>query len=937
MKKKNAESSSALSPDLFRLLAEQLSEAVWILDLQGNIIWQNRAVSQMWDHGSCSSLPGGGFLASVYPADRPRVEKLYQQFLEQHSPPPPVEYRIGTDGEQWVWVRHIKLICPETGRVYFAGIGTDITARKQEEERLKSRLVFEETVASCAKILLHSRHDQKDPLPQVIEMLQQSSGVSRVYFFENRLTEDGELLMSQRYEACAAGVPAEIDNPDLQNVPYEGGFELWRELLSNRKRLQALVKDLPAAQRQLLESQQIKSILVLPVFCGEQWCGFIGFDDIARERQWLDEEVVLLVTAADVIGGWLDRQAFAGRLQQAQTAIENSSSAITMSDTGSRLVYVNQAALELWGYQSREQMESCSVKDLWAESCRDAMLQVRNRVLEIGRAEGYGDLTGVRADGSQFPVAYTAVLVRDNRGNPLGMTASWRDISGELADKQALLAAKETAEAASRAKTRFLANFSHEIRTPMNGIIGFTEMALETELNEEAEEYLHLVDDSARELLSLIDDIIDFAKLEGRELALSTVRFGLREMLIKLVRLLGMNSNSKAVMVELFIAPDVPDVIEADEKRLRQMLVNLLGNAFKFTDSGVVGLRVRYNRRLEKLILLVYDSGIGIEAAQSERVQRAFEQQDGSITRKYGGTGLGLAISKELTGLMQGTLAIKSFPGEGTCVRITLPVKGGTGAAKEPQLERRAVLVFPHKRVRRSLKVMLEHNGYRVDPFPGVAELRQQATKKTEGWFLLLYDGTLGEEQLQELFALKSGSPALQQAVSVRLLPPNRRLADPLRKDRYGELLIYPMLIDELNRLLSRRGELSAGLSGSVAKQILVAEDEEINRALYQLQLERMGHRVVLCADGKQVWEQLNSNRFDLLLLDLHMPELSGEEILQRISAKAELKLPVVVLTANVLPEEQLKCEQLGAAAYLVKPVSGKQLHETIAQVLGER
>lgn len=927
-------SGGALSPELFRMLAEQVSEGVWILDMQGRVLWRNRAVRTLWGDREC------GFLDAVFAGDRPGIDAIYRRFLETGAVPPPVEYRIGSAGERWVWVRHYPLVCPGTGQQLLAGIGTDVTEKKSEASRLQARLHFEESVAASARLLLRADQDRDEVLQEVFWLLQRATGVSRVYLFENYAGGGGELLMRQTVEACAPGVAPQIGNPELQQVPYSGGFEVWRDRLSARERIQSLVRDLPAEQREVLEPQEIKSLLVLPVFCGERWFGFIGFDDTESERIWLDEEVVLLETAADIIGGWISRLQYASRLQLAQAAIENSSSAITMSDTGSGLVYVNRAALKLWGFRSSEEMLQCDVRDLWSPESRERAVAIRTRVMETGEAEGYGDLTGQRRDGSLFQVAYSAVLVRDGSGEVTGLTASWRDITGEIADRQALLTARDAAEAASRAKTQFLANLSHEIRTPMNGIIGFAGMALELELQDEAKEYLTLVEDSARELLSLIEDIIDYSRLESGNLELQEVRFAVREPFIKLVRLLGMNSKERDLRVELLIDPQVPDFLICDEKRLRQIAVNLLGNAFKFTREGAVGLRVRFLRAKSQLVMFFYDSGIGIRGEDLERAFRVFEQLDGSITREYGGTGMGLSISQQLVSLMGGQLQIRSRPGCGTCLRVSVPVKceaesrsiqdAGQGSRY------RIALVFPADRIRESLATALMRDGNTVDAFKSAGEV-DSGVSGNGSYQLFLYDGCLEPGALEQLFSVKERLPELQHALPLRLLPPNRRLADPLRKDRYGEVLIYPVLLEEVYRAAARDGVSGDTVQQAAPVRILVAEDEEINRSLYRLQLERAGMQVSEAADGETAWAMLQQQRFDLLLLDLHMPAMSGEEILRRRTELPDSNLPVVVITANALPGEEAKCRALGADGYAVKPVGNRELLQLLRSVLAVR
>jgi PAS domain S-box-containing protein len=630
--------------------------------------------------------------------------------------------------------------------------------------------------------------------------------------------------------------------------------------------------------------------------------------------------------------------------ERARSFLAAQGDVIVRRDAQGRITYANDAFCMLAG---------CS---------RDALIGASHQlhVIEQGAAAIAPD--GTRSHDQKIStaagerwIAWREVTVRTGDGAQMQaeVQSVGRDVTDRAQAERALAGARDQAEAASRAKSRFLAVVSHEIRTPLNGILGMSDLLRDTALTPEQLTYTRAVKASGETLLALIEQVLDFSKIEAGRLDLEPRPFDLAALVEETAELIAPSAQAKDLAVASYVADNVPRQVVGDAARLRQVLLNLTGNAIKFTDQGGLSIMVERGTEPDAIVIAVQDTGIGIAAEEQERIFHEFEQADRSAARAFLGTGLGLAISRLIIERMGGHISVESAPGAGSTFRVTIALPQAQNALDiiRPDLSGMdCVIVAPAAIEASLLQRRLADWGARARIAADVDEARSRLAQSSSGasWGALLVDHALGRAACEALAtarvprrivlvtpAARHDLPALKAAgFTGYLVKPVRSASLAARLTAPDQAFDRASDFDHASDLADSIGEAgSAAPAGGLP--ILVAEDNEINALLARALLTRLGHRPTITADGAatvMAWRtaQAAGAPFSLILMDVHMPGSDGIEATRHIrAAEAEQSLartPIIALTANALEEEREACRLAGMDGFLTKPLDRERL-----------
>jgi PAS domain S-box-containing protein len=635
---------------------------------------------------------------------------------------------------------------------------------------------------------------------------------------------------------------------------------------------------------------------------------------------------------------------------RARSLFESQGDLIVLRDAEDRITYVNDAYCEL------------------ARRPRTALIGSHFQFTVLEQGESAIESNGTRIHDQQIEtalgprwIAWREALVRFDAGMPAEMQSVGRDVTDRTETERALAEARDQADAANRAKSRFLAMTSHEIRTPLNGIIGMSTLLLDTPLTPEQTTYARAVKTSGDALLALIEELLDYSKIEAGKIDLESRPFALAVLIEDITELLAPRAQARKLEIAAYVDERLPAEVIGDAARLRQVLLNLAGNAIKFTSTGGVALIVEPGIWPNEISFLVRDTGIGIAPEARARIFREFEQADHRITRNYGGTGLGLSISERIVKRMGGRITLESTPGIGSTFEVSIPLAasgGGPQPFAAPDLGGGAVMLVAPQSIEASLiSRRLERWGGQTCLVSDADVARALLPERS--WHAVLLDHALGIEVVEAL--AEAAKPFATQRI-VLFTPATRQelqfsaasaltgyLVKPLRAASLAARLASTPAVSAPNLAdfaMAEPVESKAATPAATQRRlsVLVAEDNDINALLMRSLLTRLGHQAVIATNGAEALESWLAAKsagapYDLVLMDIQMPELDGIETTRRIrlgeAAQGARRTPILALTANTLVEDRYACFEAGMDGFLVKPLDREKLAEALVSQFG--
>jgi PAS domain S-box-containing protein len=641
--------------------------------------------------------------------------------------------------------------------------------------------------------------------------------------------------------------------------------------------------------------------------------------------------------------------------QRARSLFESQGDLIVLRDADGCISFVNDAYCEL------------------AQLPRSALIGSRFTLDVLEQGDTAREPNGTRIHDQKIAsalgprwIAWREGLVRSDAGAPAEMQCVGRDVTDRTETERALGEARDQADAANRAKSRFLAMASHEIRTPLNGIIGMSGLLLDTPLTPEQMTYAKAVKTSGDALLSLIEELLDYSKIEAGKIDLEHRPFALATMIEDITELLAPRAQARKLEIAAYVDERLPVEVVGDAARLRQVLLNLAGNAIKFTSTGGVALIVEPGILPDEISFLVRDTGIGIAPEAQARIFREFEQADERIARSYGGTGLGLSISERIVKRMGGRITLESQPGVGSTFEVSIPLAASGDNNSEqrafaaPDLTGQSIMLVAPQSIEASLVARrLQRWGGRTCMVSDIAVA--QALLPERPWHAVLLDRALGAEDVKSL-----GEAARAHATQriVMFTPAARHELQLSAASAFTGYLVKPLRAASLAARLTMAPEvLAPNLAGDSLHEvpdhletpptaperglsILVAEDNEINALLMRSLLTRLGHHAVITTNGEEALESWLSAKsagapYDLVLMDIQMPQLDGIETTKRIRAREAgqpgRQTPILALTANTLVEDRYACFEAGMDGFLIKPLDREKLADALAGLAASR
>jgi PAS domain S-box-containing protein len=636
---------------------------------------------------------------------------------------------------------------------------------------------------------------------------------------------------------------------------------------------------------------------------------------------------------------------------RARSLFESQGDLIVLRDAQGRITFANDAYCELARSSRQKLVGTTATLDVIEQG--DSALEPNGTRVHDQKIE---TVLGPRW------IAWREGLVRNDAGGPAEMQSVGRDVTDRTESERALAEARDLADAANRAKSRFLAMASHEIRTPLNGIIGMSGLLLDTPLTPEQTTYARAVKTSGDALLALIEELLDYSKIEAGKIDLESRPFALSALIEDITELLAPRAQAKQIEIAAYVDERLPRDVIGDAARLRQVLLNLAGNAIKFTEAGGVALIVEPGIWPNEISFLVRDTGIGIAPEARERIFREFEQADDKIARSYGGTGLGLSISERIVRRMGGRITLESKPGEGSTFEVSIPLAAADWslqpASAAPDLTGQSVMLVAPSSIGVSLiERRLQRWGGHTCTISDIEVA--EALLPERAWHALMIDHAFGAAKVEK-FAERARHHAGHRIVM--FTPSTRQELQLAVGSAFTGYLVKPLRAASLAARLGAPPEVAApdiaaeppveaadhtaAATATPGLCVLVAEDNEINALLMRSLLGRLGHRAVITTNGEEALESWQAAKsagtpYDAVFMDIQMPRLDGIETTRRLrsleASESGRRTPILALTANTLVEDRYACFEAGMDGFLIKPLDREKLAEALAGLTAGR
>jgi two-component system sensor histidine kinase/response regulator len=910
--RKRAEEALRESEERLKLVVEGAELGTWDQNMKTGEVVRNRRWAEMIGYTLEEIEPHtDAWKALIHPDDLPEVDRTTQDHRAGRTPFLKCEHRMRTKSGEWKWILNCGKIIErdKDGKpLRAAGTHADITERKRAEEALR---------------------ESQEKYSTIVE--KGNDGII--------IIQDGLLKFANSTISTITGFTPEeaFEKPFVDFIS-----PAYRELVTKMYKRRMSGEELPRRYESEILSKDGKSIPVE-----------ISASLIEYEGKPADMAIIRDIT---------ERKRAEEKLRESEERyrdlFDNASDLIQSVDEKGEFVYVNKKWKEVLGY-SDEEIKKLHLTDILRKDQIPHCMELFKNVIS-GETLDNVEVVFVTKEGREiFVSGFVNPWMKD--GKFVATRAIFRDITERKRAEQALIEAKEQAEAANRLKSEFLANMSHEIRTPMNAIIGMTGITLDTDLTKEQRESLNIVKESGYALLGLLDDILDFSKIEAGRIEFDAIDFDLRTTIEGVADTLAHRASTKGLELACIIHLGVPTLLRGDPGRLRQILMNLGGNAVKFTEKGEVVIQAELKEEtVEKATILfsISDTGIGIPEHLQEKIFESFIQVDGSYTRKYGGTGLGLSISKRLIEMMDGKIGVKSQPGKGSCFWFTLTF----AKQKEPKditptvpsdIRGMRILVVDDNRTNQTiLAKMLESFGCSpeaVESGKEAIQVLKKSAHEEELFDLVLLDMHMPEINGEKTLRAIKDDPEIKDVVVIILTSIGERgdvahlgvlgcagyLTKPVKQSQLFDTIITVL---SQKKAETKEKPTSMVTRHTIAEQkrqkvrILIAEDNPMNLKLAVTLLKKAGYRVDAVEDGRMVIEAVKRRAYDLILMDVQMPEMDGFEatkIIREMEGEAK-HTPIIAMTAHAMKGDRERCLQAGMDGYISKPIITQELFDTI-------